>query len=48
MLTLQDVSSIKLSDQDAITAAGIDRAEVAQALPETFLQHGRARPGGAP
>ncbi|MGB7450328.1 MAG: AarF/UbiB family protein [Ornithinimicrobium sp.] len=38
VLTLQDVSSIKLGDRDAITAAGIDRAEVAQALAETFLQ----------
>jgi len=38
VLTLQDVSSIKLSDRDAITAAGIDRTEVAQALAETFLQ----------
>ncbi|WP_431472886.1 ABC1 kinase family protein [Ornithinimicrobium sp. W1665] len=38
VLTLQDVSAIKLADHAAITAAGIDRAEVAQVLAETYLQ----------
>lgn len=38
VLTLQDVSAIKLADTDAITAAGISRAEVAQVLAEAFLQ----------
>ncbi|MFK5647208.1 ABC1 kinase family protein [Ornithinimicrobium sp. LYQ121] len=38
VLTLQDVSAIKLGDHDAITAAGIDRAEVARVLADTFLQ----------
>jgi predicted unusual protein kinase regulating ubiquinone biosynthesis (AarF/ABC1/UbiB family) len=38
VLTLQDVSAIKLGDGDAVTAAGIDRAEVAQVLADTFLQ----------
>lgn len=38
VLTLQDVSAIKLGDSDAVTAAGIDRAEVAQVLADTFLQ----------
>ncbi len=38
VLTLQDVSSIKLGDGDGVTAAGIDRAEVAQVLADTFLQ----------
>lgn len=38
VLTLQDVSAIKLGDGEAVTAAGIDRAEVAQVLADTFLQ----------
>lgn len=38
VLTLEDVSAIKLSDYDAITAAGIDRAEVASRLADTYLQ----------
>lgn len=38
VLTLEDVAAIKLGDYDAITAAGIDRAAVAQTLLETFLQ----------
>lgn len=38
LLTQEDVSAIKLGDNDTITAAGIDRAEVAQVLADTFLQ----------
>ncbi len=38
VLTLEDVSAIKLGDHDAITAAGIDRAEVAEVLVDTYLQ----------
>jgi len=38
VLTLQDVSAIKIGDHDAITAAGIDRAEVARTLFETYVQ----------
>ncbi|HSP60488.1 MAG TPA: AarF/UbiB family protein [Ornithinimicrobium sp.] len=38
VLTLEDVSAIKLGDHAAITAAGIDRAEVAQVLADTYLQ----------
>lgn len=38
LLTLQDVSAIKLTDRDAVTAAGIDPVEVAQVLADTFLQ----------
>lgn len=38
VLTLQDVSAIKLGDYPAITAAGIDRAEVASVLADTYLQ----------
>ena len=38
VLTLEDVSAIKLGDYDAITAAGIDRAEVARALLDTYMQ----------
>ena len=38
VLTLEDVSAIKLGDYEAITAAGIDRAEVAQALLGTYMQ----------
>lgn len=38
VLTLEDVSAIKLGDHDAITAAGIDRLEVASVLADTYLQ----------
>jgi predicted unusual protein kinase regulating ubiquinone biosynthesis (AarF/ABC1/UbiB family) len=35
---LEDVSAIKITDYEAISAAGIDRGEVAQRLFETYLQ----------
>ncbi|KUG54337.1 ABC transporter [Serinicoccus chungangensis] len=38
VLTLEDVSAIKLADTAAISAAGIDGGEVAQVLAQTFLQ----------
>jgi predicted unusual protein kinase regulating ubiquinone biosynthesis (AarF/ABC1/UbiB family) len=38
VLTLEDVSAIRLGDYDAITAAGIDRAQVAEKLVGTYLQ----------
>ena len=38
VLTLEDVSAIKLGDYDAITAAGIDRAKVAEVLVDTYMQ----------
>lgn len=38
VLTLEDVTAIKLGDYDAITAAGIDRSEVAQVLLGTYMQ----------
>lgn len=38
VLTLQDVSAIKLGDYAAITAAGIDRAQVAKVLLDTYMQ----------
>ncbi len=38
VLTLEDVTAIKLGDYDAITAAGIDRDEVASVLVETYMQ----------
>ncbi len=38
VLTLEDVSAIKLTDYDAITAAGIDRSEVADRLVATYLK----------
>lgn len=38
VLTLEDVAAIRLGDYDAITAAGIDRARVAEKLVETYLQ----------
>jgi predicted unusual protein kinase regulating ubiquinone biosynthesis (AarF/ABC1/UbiB family) len=38
VLTLEDVSAIKITDYDAITAAGIDRAQVARVLFDTYLQ----------
>ena len=38
VLTLEDVFAIKLTDYDEITAAGIDRAEVAEVLSDTYLK----------
>lgn len=38
VLTLEDVTAIKLGDYDAITAAGIDRGEVAGVLVDTYMQ----------
>jgi predicted unusual protein kinase regulating ubiquinone biosynthesis (AarF/ABC1/UbiB family) len=38
VLTLEDVFAIKITDFEAITAAGIDRAEVAKALLSTYMQ----------
>jgi len=38
VLTLEDVAAIKLGDYEAITAAGIDRAQVAQVLLDTYMQ----------
>lgn len=38
VLTLEDVTAIKLSDYDEITAAGIDRSEVARVLVDTYMQ----------
>ncbi|MDY0341289.1 MAG: AarF/UbiB family protein [Coriobacteriia bacterium] len=38
VLTLEDVTAIKLGDYEGITAAGIDRAEVAAVLFDTYLQ----------
>lgn len=38
VLTLEDVSAIKITDYDAITAAGINRAEVARRLLDTYLK----------
>lgn len=38
VLTLENVYAIKITDYDAITAAGIDRAEVARALFDTYLK----------
>jgi len=38
VLTLEDVYAIKITDYDAITAAGIDRAEVAKILFNTYLK----------
>lgn len=37
-LTLEDVYAIKITDFEAISAAGIDRAEVASRLLDTYLQ----------
>jgi predicted unusual protein kinase regulating ubiquinone biosynthesis (AarF/ABC1/UbiB family) len=37
-LTLENVWAIKITDYDQITAAGIDRAEVASRLLDTYLQ----------
>jgi predicted unusual protein kinase regulating ubiquinone biosynthesis (AarF/ABC1/UbiB family) len=38
VLTLEDVFAIKITDYQAITEAGIDRAEVARKLLDTYLQ----------
>ena len=38
VLTLEDVYAIKITDYDAITAAGIDRADVARRLLDTYLR----------
>ncbi len=38
VLTLQDVRGIKITDYDAITAAGINKAEVAARLLNTYLK----------
>jgi predicted unusual protein kinase regulating ubiquinone biosynthesis (AarF/ABC1/UbiB family) len=38
VLTLENVYAIKITDYDAITAAGIDRAEVAKVLFKTYLK----------
>jgi len=38
VLTLEDVYAIKITDYDEITAAGIDRSEVAERLLGTYLQ----------
>jgi predicted unusual protein kinase regulating ubiquinone biosynthesis (AarF/ABC1/UbiB family) len=38
VLTLEDVFAIKLTDYEAISAAGIDRAEVARQLLDTYLK----------
>jgi predicted unusual protein kinase regulating ubiquinone biosynthesis (AarF/ABC1/UbiB family) len=38
VLVLEDVFAIKITDYNAITAAGIDRAEVANELLETYLK----------
>jgi len=38
VLALEDVYGIKITDYEAITAAGIDRAEVADKLFKTYLQ----------
>lgn len=38
VLTLEDVFAIKITDYDAITAAGIERGEVARKLLDTYLE----------
>jgi predicted unusual protein kinase regulating ubiquinone biosynthesis (AarF/ABC1/UbiB family) len=38
VLTLENVYAIKITDYEAITAAGVDRAEVAEALLDTYLK----------
>lgn len=38
VLTLEDVTAIKITDYDAITAAGVNRAEVAERLLSTYLK----------
>lgn len=37
VLTLEDVTAIKITDYDAITAAGVDRRDVARRLINTYL-----------
>lgn len=37
VLTLEDVTAIKITDYDAITAAGVDRRDVARRLLNTYL-----------
>ncbi len=38
VLTLEDVSAIRIGDHEAITAAGIDRGEVATVLADAYLR----------
>ncbi len=38
VLTMEDVFAIKITDYDAITAAGVDRADVARVLLDTYLK----------
>src|SRR6185503_2343735 len=38
VLTLEDVFAIKITNYDEITAAGIDRSEVAEVLSDTYLK----------
>jgi predicted unusual protein kinase regulating ubiquinone biosynthesis (AarF/ABC1/UbiB family) len=38
VLTLEDVAAIKIGDYDAITAAGIDRKQVADVLVSTYMK----------
>ena len=38
VLTLEDVFAIKITDYEAITAAGIDRGEVARKLSDTYFE----------
>jgi predicted unusual protein kinase regulating ubiquinone biosynthesis (AarF/ABC1/UbiB family) len=38
VLTLEDVQGIKITDYDAISAAGVDRGEVASRLLDTYLK----------
>lgn len=38
VLTLEDVFAIKITDYDAITAAGVNRGEVARKLLDTYLE----------
>ncbi len=38
VLTLEDVSAIRLGDYEAITVAGIDRSQVASVLLDTYVQ----------
>ena len=38
VLTLEDVFAVKITDYDAISAAGVDRGEVARKLLDTYLE----------
>ena len=38
VLTLEEIEAIKITDYEQIEAAGIDRAEVANRLFDTYLQ----------